>query len=50
MLPMAQEAFLAEKLSENTNVPVALLTLEEAVPRGISAARGAILSQLRGGA
>jgi len=48
MLPMAQETFLAEKLSENTNVPVTLLSLEDAVPREISAARGAILSQFGG--
>ncbi|WDD98194.1 hypothetical protein [Thalassomonas actiniarum] len=48
MLPMAQEAFLAEKLGENTNMPVTLLALEESVPREKSAARGAILADRRG--
>ncbi|WDE04507.1 MSHA biogenesis protein MshI [Thalassomonas viridans] len=48
MLPMSLEMFLAEKLSENTNVPVTLLELEDTVPREISAARGAILADRRG--
>ena len=45
ILPIPQEAFLAEKLDENTNVPVSLLALPEqnTMPREFAAAMGAVI-------
>ena len=49
ILPMQQEAFLAEKLAVNANIEVSLLTMEQDIARDYAASLGAIVFAAKGG-